>query len=447
MNIENIIAIIFLLSLTALVYFNRRKLDFQKILFPLIYVILWRTRYGLRFMDSFAAQFRRRPFLSYLTIILSFGIVAFFAAALLSLKAAKYSAYLIILAVMIVFIVLSVRSRAPVRYASSAIIMVGFLGMTLLSVALVMSLAETFTKPSAPPAVGLVLPIKGVSGIFYVDPFYWLISIFVLAVLHEFSHGIFARLFNIKVKSSGFGALAILAPIIPLAFVEPDEKAVAKKSRREQLTIFAAGAFSNILFALILLLAFIAFIAPFASQFVEAKGVEILSFDEKISPANSSGMKIGEVITAVDGNPIKTPEEFIAALSSRKPGDVLDIKTNASSYRIALEQHPQNQSRAYVGVSVTPNSGVKPGVQERYGALVPVSIWLFGLLFTLMQLNLGIGLFNLAPLGPIDGGRMLLTALESRFDKDTARKIWAGISMLFLLLIITLILSSFGLFR
>ena len=80
-----------------------------------------------------------------------------------------------------------------------------------------------FTKPAASSGVGLVLPFKA-KGVFYVPFFYWIISIFVIAVVHEFSHGLIARANNIKVKSSGFAFLALLVPIIPAAFVEPDEK-------------------------------------------------------------------------------------------------------------------------------------------------------------------------------------------------------------------------------
>ena len=42
----------------------------------------------------------------------------------------------------------------------------------------------------------------------------------IVAIPHEFAHGIFARLNNLRVKSSGF---ALFGPILA-AFVEPDEK-------------------------------------------------------------------------------------------------------------------------------------------------------------------------------------------------------------------------------
>ena len=55
----------------------------------------------------------------------------------------------------------------------------------------------------------------------------------------------------------------------------------------------------------------------------------------------------------------------------------------------------------------------KPGLKNRLGGIIPAAlIWFYGFLYWLYLLNLGIGLFNLVPLGPIDGGRMLLVALK-----------------------------------
>src|SRR3989344_169747 len=69
----------------------------------------------------------------------------------------------------------------------------------------------------------LVLPFKA-KGTFYLPVFFWVLSIFVFSVVHEFCHGLLARRHGIPVKSSGFAFLAVLIPILPAAFVEPEEK-------------------------------------------------------------------------------------------------------------------------------------------------------------------------------------------------------------------------------
>jgi len=56
---------------------------------------------------------------------------------------------------------------------------------------------------------------------------YFLIALAIVAVSHEFSHGILARLNKIKVKTTG---LAFFGPFFG-AFVEPDEKQMAKMKK------------------------------------------------------------------------------------------------------------------------------------------------------------------------------------------------------------------------
>ncbi len=81
---------------------------------------------------------------------------------------------------------------------------------------------------------------------------YFLVALAIVALSHEFSHGLFARLWGIRVKTTG---LAFFGPFFG-AFVEPDEKQMAKAPKKHQLSVIAAGTFANIvmfvLFALLL---------------------------------------------------------------------------------------------------------------------------------------------------------------------------------------------------
>ena len=147
------------------------------------------------------------------------------------------------------------RFRKPIKYLSYAGIAVGFLGMVFISFILIKGMVNMFIRPEVAQGVALVLPFK-MKGAIGVPFFYWIISIFIIAVIHEFSHGIVARAFKIKLKSSGFAFLAVLLPIIPAAFVEPDEKQLNKSPIYQQLSVFAAGPFSNILLAIIIFLFF-----------------------------------------------------------------------------------------------------------------------------------------------------------------------------------------------
>jgi membrane-associated protease RseP (regulator of RpoE activity) len=81
---------------------------------------------------------------------------------------------------------------------------------------------------------------------------YFLVAIAVITISHEFAHGLFAKLWKIKVKTTG---LAFFGPFFG-AFVEPDEKKMASAPKKHQLSILAAGTFANVvmfvLFGLIL---------------------------------------------------------------------------------------------------------------------------------------------------------------------------------------------------
>ena len=98
----------------------------------------------------------------------------------------------------------------------------------------------------------LVLPFKA-KGVFYVPLGYWLLSIFIIMIIHEGAHGIWAALHRVRIKSSGAGFLGIVVPLIPIAFVELDEKKLAKKRVMQQLSILAAGPMANVVAGLLFL--------------------------------------------------------------------------------------------------------------------------------------------------------------------------------------------------
>ena len=74
---------------------------------------------------------------------------------------------------------------------------------------------------------------------------------------------------------------------------------------------------------------------------------------------------------------------------------------------------------------------------------IPVISWVFELFRWLFILNIGIGLFNLVPLGPIDGGRMLKVVLDKKFRKETSAKLFKWISIFFLVIILANVTIGF----
>lgn len=144
------------------------------------------------------------------------------------------------------------------KYVGFVSVVVGFivsvLGLKMLADNIMTSIAAGTTSP------GLALLIPSLTsepvfgyGYLAVPFWYWIICIVLLALVHEGFHGIFAAREKTKIKSLGFGILAI----IPLAFVEPDEKQLEKRGLWPQLRVYSAGSFANFLLAGLSLILFV----------------------------------------------------------------------------------------------------------------------------------------------------------------------------------------------
>ncbi len=387
MNYELIALAVFIALLTVFLIVKRKKLEVQKIVWPLLYFVLYKTKLGLNAMDKISKRKK---------LMKAFGVAG---------------------------------------------VWVGFVGMGFISFMLIWNIIHILTTPAVDSGVGIVLPIPGVKGIFYVPFFYWIISILVVASVHEFSHGMIARFNKVKIKSSGFAFLGVLLPIIPAAFVEPDEKDLKKKKSMKQLQVFAAGPLSNIILGFIFLGIFVLLAPPIAGQF--DVGVNITGIEEDGAISNTS-IAVGEKIVSINNQSIIIIEDFITELNEKKPGDQINMETDKSNYSITLGANPDNPESPYLGIDLAKYEAVKPEVAEKFGTFIPgAELWIVKLIWWLYLLNFGIGIFNLVPVGPIDGGRMVYVSLREKYKKDKALKIAGWISLVFLALIVLNVLIGF----
>jgi len=302
-------------------------------------------------------------------------------------------------------------------------IITGFLGMIFIFVTLLQMTLKLILQPSASPGLVPVLPGVKVSPLLPVLGFWhWIIIIFIVALIHEFSHGIFARLYNIKIKSSGF---AFFGPI-PAAFVEPDENQLKKKSRRAQLSILSAGAFSNIIMAFFVLFLMLFIFFPINQSLIEPSGIYIASVKENY-PANMSGLPAGSMITGINSLEVKSSEKLLDFIKDN--GNEFTINTNSGDY---LVKPILEEDRFVVGIET-----IQLNDYRNKNILTSMFGWFLELLKWLWIISLGIGLFNLLPLGPVDGGRMFPLGLSFFVkDENKIKKIWKYISFLVLGLII-----------
>ncbi|MBI4919105.1 site-2 protease family protein [archaeon] len=310
-------------------------------------------------------------------------------------------------------------------------IVIGFLGMIIMSYDMIKTIYRIIFTSYTGISVGLVLPIKA-KGVFYVPIVYWIIVLAFLAIVHEFAHGVIARLYKIRVKSTGIAILGVILPIIPAAFVEPDEKRLEKKKLKEQLAVFAAGPFINLVFGLIFLVIFYQLMTPLSQEMYNYQGLEITKLFGGNTPAKVAGLQVGEVIKKINGEEITSASMFKEKFNNKKEGDLIQVTTGNAVYDISLGNN------GMLGVFVEEKKELINKVWYTH-----LFEWIKDLIYWLFVLNLGVGLFNLIPIGPIDGGRMLHAVLQKIMPHKQARRIWYGVSFVFLFSILGSLLVSF----
>ena len=220
------VIILFYLAIIIFLIIKRKKITTQAKV-----IILYRMKWGLKWMDKYAKKFRE-----WIIILGYIGVGA------------------------------------------------GYIGLIFISYILIKNLYDLITQPAAVSGVSLVLPGLNVPGLGVLPFWYWLIAIFVIAIVHEFAHGIVARAHNIKVKNTG---IVFFGPIIG-AFVEPSEKKLQKEKDIKQYSVLAAGSFSNIILALVALLLLNFAFMPLQQTMVEPTGFTFDDYYGETSPFSKS---------------------------------------------------------------------------------------------------------------------------------------------------------------
>ncbi len=112
---------------------------------------------------------------------------------------------------------------------------------------------------------------------------YWIVILAIIAVTHEFAHGIFAAANKVRIKSTGFGFFPFFLPVFLAAFVELDEEKMQKKSKFSQMAVLSAGTFANVLTAIV----FFGLLLVFFSLMFTPAGVMFNSYATAIVPISN----------------------------------------------------------------------------------------------------------------------------------------------------------------
>lgn len=299
---------------------------------------------------------------------------------------------------------------------------------------------------------GLVLPIKTESGTLggipvVAPPFFeWLIALFILVIVHEFAHGVIAERFRIKIKSSGFAFLGILAPILPAAFVEPDEKSLAKKERWKQIAVFGAGSTSNFIFGFLFVLILNFAAVPFVSNTME---VEKVTFDTVMNQSDLTKYNVtsGEIIAInnrsvseydfVVLNSVYGDVTFLTELTNLSVNESLNLtireNETVNTYMINTFEREGTGGNGMIGIS---GFDVELTSKDEFNFLGGFALLFQSIIYWTALLNIGIGMMNLLPLWITDGGQIARSLFEKYFSQKTALSLFNFASFITLILLI-----------
>jgi membrane-associated protease RseP (regulator of RpoE activity) len=289
------------------------------------------------------------------------------------------------------------------------------------------------------PQVSLILPGVDIPGSpIFVPLIYGIIGLATVMIVHEFGHGILARVEGVRIKSIGVLLLAIL----PGAFVEPDEEDVEKSKRISKLRIYAAGSIFNLsLAAVALIITFILSSFVIAPAF-HSDGMQINSVVPN-SPADGI-LQPNMIIQSINGNTIKNSSDYTQFLNKTKIGDTLTFQTQQGIYVVKTGTNPNNAS-SYVGIRAQEHLALNTATSNTWGNQFPWVVFpLHDMFYWIFLLNFAVGTFNLLPIKPLDGGLMLEELLGYRLSKENTRRITYPISVFLLIILVVSVVYGTG---
>ena len=271
----------------------------------------------------------------------------------------------------------------------------------------------------------------------------------------------------------------------------------ASKSKRVRIAVLVAGAAMNIL------LAIVAFSASFmlgAPEVVATDNVMVSSVVPG-SPGDRADLRVGDLITAVDGIPVKSPEELVALTNQRRGQEVaLTVKRGPDTFQVTVTPriNPPKGEGA-IGISIQPavskierryyppGQALWLGVQETFGTialtltlpilllrgLIPAELvrpigppgiyqqtasavqasvqtgWWFPIINLVGLISTALAITNLLPLPALDGGRIFFILIEAVRGRrvDPAREGIIHFIGLAILMVLMLVISYYDIVR
>jgi membrane-associated protease RseP (regulator of RpoE activity) len=267
------------------------------------------------------------------------------------------------------------------------------------------------------------------------------------------------------VRALPLGAFVRIIGMNNIDEVEPEDesRAYRSKSYPRRLLVITAGSLMH------MVIAFVLFFAVFATAgreqsmgFATVKNVDLGG-----SPAFNAGMRNGDIVRSIDAQPITNYESVSTSITANKPGDTIEVVIErdgvARTVDATLAAHPSGDDRAYlgiwaddwgwkklspisaaghsigdigstignsvkgVGIALNPMNSIRhlTGSDEslntrpttvvgvsQVGGTIGESDGLKGILLLLAAVNVFVGVFNMFPLLPFDGGHAAIATYE-----------------------------------
>ena len=325
----------------------------------------------------------------------------------------------------------------------------------------------------------------------YIPILYGWIALFVGMVVHEGAHGVVARSLGLPVKNSG---LILFLFVIPIgAFVDIDEGVLKQASRSHSARVFAAGAGTNLILAILCLLLLTSAVG---SMTPAANGAGITGVTQG-TPAYERGVMPGDIVTAVNGKPVTDLTTVLGPNTTLKAGEsvnftiyrngqtlqidnitlvccykTVDLTTNKTlavwpyvgvssiseaTMKSAVSAYSNvfNDPLVYIGCIPTlnlgncqqavpfSNSNVVFYTSPLGGAMLPLANVLYWMFF----LNFNLAIFNALPIYPLDGGQAFRVGVEAlgkgRFTEVGVSKITTAVTAGVLLFLLGIIVGPY----
>lgn len=277
--------------------------------------------------------------------------------------------------------------------------------MVYISYQLAKNLLNLFVKSPQAASIQPIIPVPGIGVSFETFP-YLVLALSVVVVTHELSHGIASLVDRVPLKSAG----AFFAHVLMGGFVEPNEEELSKSKQITKLRVFAAGSYTNVVLGVLFTLLLVNFSATITPLYnVTQAGVSIGSIAPKL-PANSTGLRAGDVLTSINGTSILSIEALRSYMSGVRPGQVVVLETDRGTFSVRTAADSSNATHALIGIGgLTNNIVYQPRLPLLPSELPPV---IFHSEFWLSIVLVSVAMINMLPIYPFDGDKFLETGLN-----------------------------------